>query len=136
MRYFKAELDTRKLTLAQENNLIDELESVKCDDGYWSGFYEGNKFYVTPVQLPEFVNEDDDAKENWIYGKLIVEGEVADNVLEKIYEIFDGIVPFTDNDPFNLVRQQAIEDCIIQLMKKGIRPEELNEDEKAWLSLC
>ena len=123
MRYFKAELDTRELTLEQEEKLIDELESVECDSGYWSCFPEG-KFSVTPVQLPEFVNEDDDAEDNWIYGKLIVEGEVTDSILEKIYEVFDGVVPFTDNDPFDLVRQQAEQDFIILLMKKGISYDE------------
>ena len=130
MRYFKAELDTRKLTFEQEENLVNELEEIrfKLDSDTWSEFYEGD-FQVTPVQLPEFVNSRDD---NWIYGKLMVEGEVTTDVLAKIYYVFDEVVPFTDNDPFDLIREKIITDLIV----KGVPPEKLSAKEQAWLSLC
>ena len=108
MKRFKVELNTRFLTVEQEDKLIDALENVECNSDYWSEFYSG-EYTVTPVQLPECKNDDED---KWVYGKIIVEGEVTGEVLGDIYEVFDGVVPYTDNDPFNLKKERLLMDLI------------------------
>lgn len=108
MKRFWIELDTRKLTVKQEDELIDALENVKCDRDYWSEFY-GGEFTVMPVQLPECINDDEN---KWVYGKIRVEGEVKREVLENIYDVIEGVVPFADSDPFNLKAQRFFMDLI------------------------
>lgn len=108
MKRFWIELDTRKLTVKEEDELIDALENVKCDRDYWSEFY-GGEFTVMPVQLPECINEDEN---KWVYGKIRVEGEVKREILENIYDVFEGLVPFADSDPFDLKKQRLLMDLI------------------------
>lgn len=109
MKRFWIELDTRKLTVKQEDELIDALENVKCDRDYWSEFY-GGEFTVMPVQLPECISGGDESK--WVYGKIRIEGEVKREILENLYDVFEGVVPFADSDPFNLKAQRFFMDLI------------------------
>lgn len=107
MRYFQIELDTRTLTAKQEDDLIDALENVYCDKDWWSEFYSGD-FKVTPVSLPEYATDDD----NFVYGKIVIEGTTSDDVLESIYDVFEGEVPYTDNDPYQVKMNSMIMDLI------------------------
>ncbi len=108
MRKFKIEVDTRFLTVEKEDALINALEEIECDSDCWSEFYDG-EYEVIPVQLPECVKKDAD---EWVYGKIIVEGEVKDDVLETIYNVIEGEASYVDNDPFGIETQRFLMELI------------------------
>lgn len=130
MIYFKIELDTRGLTLEEEDNLIADLENVPCSNSEWMEYPQG-RFSVTPVQIPECVDKD---AEDWIFGSLIVEGDVVESVLENIYEIiYDAGIPYTDNDPSGIKEQEKMDAMLIGFMKKGIMVDDLPKDTRRAL---
>ena len=79
------EIDTSNLSFEEESDLIAELEDVSIaslDDELVEEFYRE----VKEVQQPEFI--DDDA-EDYIAGKLIYKGRIADYAEDTIYKILN-----------------------------------------------
>ena len=130
MIYFRIELDTRGLTVEEENRLSEDLENVPCSNSSWMEYPQG-RFSVTPVQLPECVDKD---AEDWICGSWIIEGEVVEDVLENIYTIiYDAGVPYTDNDPLGIEEQAKMDAMLIGFMDKRIMFDDLPKNTQCFL---
>ena len=79
------EIDTSDLSFEEETDLIAELEDVSIaslDDDLVEEFYRE----VKEVQQPEFI---DKGAEDYIAGKLIYKGRIADYAEDAIYKILD-----------------------------------------------
>lgn len=108
--WFRLEIDTRSLSVEEETAFMNALENVPNPYSYDKHGYalEYDVDGVQVVEIPEEV-------EDWIFGKVIVEGAGSDEVISEIYSVVaEWDLPFTDNDPFKIRRDKLI----IELMKR------------------
>ena len=85
VRNIYIEIDTRRLSFEEESDLIAELEDVSIasfEDDLVEEFYRE----VKEVQLPEFIDKGTD---DYISGKVIYKGRIADYAEDAIYKVLD-----------------------------------------------
>ena len=85
VRNIYIEIDTRRLNVEEESDLIAELEDVSIasfEDDLVEEFYRE----VQEVQLPECI---DKGKDDYISGKIIYKGRIADYAEDAIYKVLD-----------------------------------------------
>ena len=109
MNTIHIEINSTALNAAEEDDLISKLENISSEYCYlewWSEFYHG-EFKIDT----ENVVEDDDLE---LWGKIILDGEVDDTVLELIYDVVENTdnITYSDNDPFHLKSEQMAMDLI------------------------